>query len=202
MNANNPARDDRAKPDPYSTVLADENATQAFALLLEPSPNILANPLRSVGSAVRLPEVPGYELLSVLGRGGMGIVYKARHVRLNRLVALKMILGADYVDAESLARFQREAEAVAKLQHPNIVQIYEIGDRDGLPFFSLEFVEGGSLDRIVSGQPFPSRHVAGLAETIARAMHFAHERGIIHRDLKPANILMQRVEGRGLRVEG
>ncbi|MBI5759608.1 MAG: serine/threonine protein kinase, partial [Planctomycetales bacterium] len=140
----------------------------------------------------KLPQVPDYEVLGELGRGGMGVVYKARQVRLNRTVALKMILDSAHVNDESLARFQREAEAVAQVQHPNIVQIYEIGDHDGLPFFSLEFVDGGSLDRLVSGEPFPLRDVAGLVETIARAMHFAHEHGIIHRDLKPANILLAR----------
>jgi serine/threonine protein kinase len=140
----------------------------------------------------KLPLVPGYDVLGELGHGGMGVVYEARQVRLNRTVALKMILGSAHVDADLLARFQREAEAVAKVQHPNIVQIYEIGDHDGLPFFSLEYVEGGSLDRLVSGEPFPLRDVAGLVETISRAMHFAHEHGIIHRDLKPANILLAR----------
>ena len=177
---------------------APPSGAPAETLSHEPTPpDVLAERYRDRGPAtrdsdVRRLDVPGYELLGELGRGGMGVVYKARQVRLNRTVALKMILGSAHVNDESLARFQREAEAVAKVQHPNIVQIYEIGDHDGLPFFSLEFVEGGSLDRLVSGEPFPSRDVAGLVETIARAMHFAHERGIIHRDLKPANILLAR----------
>ena len=177
---------------------APSSGAPAETLSHEPTPpDVLAERYRDRGPAtrdsdVRRLDVPGFEVLGELGRGGMGVVYKARQVRLGRTVALKMILGSAHVNDESLARFQREAEAVAKVQHPNIVQIYEIGDHDGLPFFSLEFVEGGSLDRLVSGEPFPSRDVAGLVETIARAMHFAHERGIIHRDLKPANILLAR----------
>src|SRR5260370_32153964 len=99
-----------------------------------------------------MPRIAGYELLGELGRGGMGIVYKARQIGLNRLVALKMIRGA-YVDEQGRVRFQSEAEAVARLQHPNIVQIHEIGTQDGLPFFSLEFVDGGSLDKHVGNQP-------------------------------------------------
>src|SRR5205823_2964290 len=133
----------------------------------------------------------GYELLSVLGRGGMGIVYKARQIRLQRLVALKMILGGTHAGPEDLARFRLEAEAVARLQHPNIVQIYEVGEQDGRPFFSLEFVDGGSLDKKLNGTPQPARVAAQLVAQLAQAMHYAHQRGVVHRDLKPANILLQ-----------
>jgi len=139
---------------------------------------------------IPLPKVAGYETLGVLGRGGMGVVYKARQVALNRLVALKMILAGSYADAAEVARFKSEAEAVARLQHPHIVQIYEIGEAEGKPFFSLEFVEGGSLADKLDGTPLPSRQAAQLVGTLARAMHFAHERGIVHRDLKPANVLL------------
>jgi WD40 repeat protein/tRNA A-37 threonylcarbamoyl transferase component Bud32 len=136
------------------------------------------------------PQVAGYDILAELGRGGMGVVYKARQKSLNRIVALKMILAGSHAGPEELARFRTEAEAVAQLQHPNIIQIYEIGDQDGRPFFCLEFVDGGSLAQQLEGAPLPARAAARLVETLARAMHAAHERGIIHRDLKPANILL------------
>jgi serine/threonine protein kinase len=136
------------------------------------------------------PEVPGYEVLGELGRGGMGVVYKARHVRLKRLVALKMILAGVQASDEQLARFQSEAEAVARLQHPNIVQVYEIGEHNGLSYFSLEFVDGGSLAEHLHGAPQPPQEAAQMVETLARAVHAAHRRGIIHRDLKPANVLL------------
>src|SRR5205823_14214222 len=135
-------------------------------------------------------QLPGYEILGELGRGGMGVVYKARHVKLNRLVALKMILAGEHAGAQEQARFRTEAEAVARLQHPNIVQIYEVGEQDGRPFFSLELVEGGSLDRRLAGKPQPPPEAARLVEILARAVQAAHERGIVHRDLKPGNILL------------
>jgi serine/threonine protein kinase len=136
------------------------------------------------------PEVHGYEILGELGRGGMGVVYKARQRGLNRLVALKMILDGDHAAPAQLARFRREAEAVARLQHPNIVQIHEIGEQDGRPFFSMELVSGGSLARHLDGTPLNPRAAAELVETLARAVHAAHQCGIVHRDLKPANILL------------
>jgi tetratricopeptide (TPR) repeat protein len=136
------------------------------------------------------PTLAGYEILDVLGRGGMGIVYKARQVSLNRLVALKMVLAGAHAGALQRARFATEAEAVARLQHPNIVQIYEVGEHDGLPYFSLEFVDGASLAQKIAGKPQPPREAAGLVELLAWAMAVAHGRGIIHRDLKPANVLL------------
>ncbi len=135
--------------------------------------------------------VRGYEILALLGRGGMGVVYKARQVSLRRVVALKMILAGAHAGPEQLARFRSEAEAVARLQHPNIVQIHEVGEQDGRPYFALEYVEGGSLAQRLTGIPFPAAPAAALVETLARAMHYAHQHGIIHRDLKPANILLQ-----------
>ncbi|HLN33510.1 MAG TPA: protein kinase [Gemmataceae bacterium] len=138
------------------------------------------------------PTVAGHEVLEELGRGGMGVVYKARQVGLNRVVALKMILAGQHASQAQLARFRAEAEAVARLQHPNIVQIYDVGDQDGRPYFSLEFVDGGSLAQALSGDPQPPRLAASLIQTLALAMHAAHQRGIVHRDLKPANILLQR----------
>src|SRR5437762_4163585 len=130
-----------------------------------------------------LPAVPGYEVLGELGRGGMGVVYKARHLRLNRVVALKMILAGGHAGADERHRFQTEAEAVARLQHPGIVQIHEVGEHGGLPFLSLEFCPGGSLEKKLNGIPLPSRGAAILVERLARAMHAAHQKGVVHRDL-------------------
>jgi tetratricopeptide (TPR) repeat protein len=134
--------------------------------------------------------IPGYEILGELGRGGMGVVYRARQSRLKRDVALKMILGGPHAAPYELARFRTEAEAVARLQHANIVQIYEVGEHNGLPYFSLEYVAGGTLADRLDGTPLPARAAAPLIETLARAVHHAHERGIVHRDLKPANVLL------------
>ncbi|MGE3808530.1 MAG: protein kinase, partial [Gemmataceae bacterium] len=136
--------------------------------------------------------VPGYEILGELGRGGMGVVYKASQAKLRRIVALKMILAGSRADQIELTRFQREAEAVARLQHPNIVQIYEVGEHEGKPFFSLEFVDGGSLAHQLKENLQTPRKTAETMLQLAEAMHVAHERGIVHRDLKPANILVTR----------
>jgi serine/threonine-protein kinase len=146
----------------------------------------------SGGSPRALPAVPGYAILGRLGRGGMGVVYQARQVKLDRLVALKMVLAGAHAGEQELARFRREAEAVAALQHPHIVQIYEVGEHDGLPYLALEYVDGGSLEEKAAGAPQPARWAAQLLEVVARAVHYAHERGVVHRDLKPANILLQR----------
>ena len=136
------------------------------------------------------PSIPGYEIEGVLGRGGMGVVYKARHLALKRTVALKMILAGGHAGPRELARFRIEAEAVARLQHPNIVQIHEVGEASGHPYFALELVEGGNLARKIAGQPLPARDAARLVEALARAMQLAHSRNVVHRDLKPANILL------------
>src|SRR5262249_3791665 len=130
------------------------------------------------------PTIAGYEVLAILGRGGMGLVYKARQTELKRLVALKMILAGEHADPQELARFRHEAEAVARLEHPNIVQIYEVGEHQGRPFFSLEFVEGGNLAQKLAGTPLLPRQAAQLVEILALAIHYAHQRGIVHRDLK------------------
>jgi serine/threonine protein kinase len=144
----------------------------------------------SIPPAAERVSLPGYEILGEIGRGAMGVVYKARHRALKRLVALKMILAGNHAGAAELARFRAEAEAVARLQHPNIVQIYEIGEHDGLPYLALEFVAGGSLAQKPQGAPVALRQAAGWVEALARAMHAAHQQGIVHRDLKPANILL------------
>jgi serine/threonine protein kinase/tetratricopeptide (TPR) repeat protein len=137
------------------------------------------------------PAVAGYEILGELGRGGMGVVYEARQKGLNRRVALKMIRAGADAGPHELARFKAEAEAVARLHHPHIVQIHEIGEVEGRPYFSLEFVAGGSLAQQLDGTPWPAQAAAHLVETLARAVHHAHQQGIIHRDLKPGNILLQ-----------
>jgi len=134
--------------------------------------------------------VPGYEILGELGRGGMGVVYKARHLTLKRTVALKMVLTAGHAGPRELARFRIEAEAVARLQHPNIVQIHEVGEAGEHPYCALEFVEGGNLAGKLGGKPMPAREAAKLVESLARAMQLAHSRNVVHRDLKPANILL------------
>src|SRR5262249_34828353 len=139
--------------------------------------------------ATGLPQVPGYEVEAVLGRGGMGVVYRARHLALKRTVALKM-LAAGHPHPDERARFRAEAEAVAPLQPPNIVQIHEIGEAAGLPFFALEYVAGGSLAERLAGQPLPAADTARLVAALAGAMHLAHSRNLVHRDLKPGNVLL------------
>ncbi|MEQ1829350.1 MAG: serine/threonine-protein kinase, partial [Pirellula sp.] len=140
-----------------------------------------------------VPEVPGYQILSELGRGGIGIVYKARHLQLNRYVALKMLLAGHFASPNLLRRFFVEAEATARLQHPNIVQIYEVGQIEGCPFLALEFVNGGTLSQSVNGRPLPPREAVSIVKQLARAVHFAHEQGVVHRDLKPGNVLIQKL---------
>jgi serine/threonine protein kinase/tetratricopeptide (TPR) repeat protein len=136
-----------------------------------------------------LTAIADYEILSALGRGGMGVVYKAVHRKLKRTVALKMILDADHAGPEQVARFRLEAEAIARIKHPNIVQIFEIGEASGKPFIALEFVEGGNLHRYC-GTPQPAAQAAVTVAVMARAMHAAHQVGVVHRDLKPANVLL------------
>jgi tetratricopeptide (TPR) repeat protein len=137
-----------------------------------------------------LPQIPGYEIEAVLGRGGMGVVFKARHCALDRTVAIKMLLAGSFASPQALARFRREAEALAGLGHPNIVQVYDAGDIEGRPYFAMEFLEGGSLAQQLSAAPQQPRRAAELVATLAGAVQFAHRRGIVHRDLKPANILV------------
>lgn len=136
------------------------------------------------------PEVPGHAILGELGRGGMGVVYKARQAQLNRLVAVKMILAGGHAGLAELERFRAEAATLARLQHPNIVQIHEVGEHEGRPYFALEYCPGGSLKDKLHGTPLPSREAAALVVGLARAVHAAHQKGIVHRDLKPANVLL------------
>jgi serine/threonine protein kinase len=138
----------------------------------------------------RWPEVPGYTIVGELGQGGCAVVYKARQTNLGRFVALKMILEGTRADPETVARFRTEAQAVAQLQHPHIVQVYEVGRHQGLDFLSLEYVDGPTLAKRLASSPQPVGPAAELVETLARAVHSAHLRGIVHRDLKPANVLL------------
>jgi predicted Ser/Thr protein kinase len=131
-----------------------------------------------------------YELLGEIGRGGMGVVYKARQIALDRLVALKMILPGEFADDEDLRRFHTEAEATAKLQHPGIVRVYEVGEIDGKLYYSMDYIEGPSLSKRLASGPLPGRTAARYVAAVARAIHYAHRNGILHRDLKPSNILL------------
>ncbi len=165
----------------------DGLADAVLGAIQEPSRRASSAPKQS--DSVR-PGPRGYEILGFLGRGGMATVFKALQVELNRVVALKMILGGAHAGAEELARFRNEASAAARLQHPNLVQTYEIGQQDGELFLALEYVEGGSLDEYLGGKPQPPRSSAEVVESLARAIHYAHRKGVVHRDLKPANILL------------
>ncbi len=141
-------------------------------------------------TAIPLPEIDGYEIRGEAGRGGMGVVYQAWQPGLKRVVALKMIPDRDYARPETLGRFRAEAESLARLQHPNIVQVFHVGEQAGRPFLVMEFVEGGSLARKIAGTRPPARRAAEWVETLARAIEVCHQRGIIHRDLKPGNVLL------------
>jgi serine/threonine-protein kinase len=136
------------------------------------------------------PKVAGFEILGVLGRGGMGVVYKAQQPRLGRLVALKMVLAGAHAGPEALMRFHLEAEALAGVQHPHIVQVYEVGEHERSPYLALEFIDGPALDKKIGDRPQAPRQAAQLIETLARAISCAHQRGVVHRDLKPANVLL------------
>ena len=176
---------------------ACESAAQNLDRVTDP---IVVAYRRSAQNGPIAPAVPPaavgeYEILGEVGRGGMGVVYKARHRRLGRTVALKMLLRGAYADPEERTRFRAEAEAVARLEHPNIVHLFEVGEHDGgdgqtRPYFTLEFVDGESLSARMAGRPQPPRQAAAWAESLARAAHCAHEQGVVHRDLKPSNVLL------------
>jgi WD40 repeat protein len=152
--------------------------------------SISAPVAQATPAAGGLPCVPGYQIIEELGRGGMGVVYWAWQVGLNRTVALKMILAGAHAGPEELARFRTEAEAAARLQHPHLIQIHDIGEHEERPYISLEYVDGGSLAAAIKGTPWPAGRAAQLMEILARAVEHAHRQGIVHRDLKPANVLL------------
>jgi serine/threonine-protein kinase len=137
-----------------------------------------------------LPEIPGYEVEAVLGQGGVGVVYRARQRALPRFVAVKMLLAGPFAGPQELGRFRRETAALASLRHPNIVQVYDAGDVEGRPYFTMELIEGGSLTQKMAARPQPPRQAAELLTTLAEAVQAAHQAGIVHRDLKPANVLL------------
>ena len=175
-----------------SPLPTDPDVTQPPVTLTSPEDGLSASGVVGI-----VP--PGYEVLGELGRGGMGVVYKARQRALDRVVALKMILAGGHAGQEAQARFRTEAEAIARLVHPGIVQVYEIGECGGLPWFSLEFCDGGNLEKHLAGTPQPPAESAALVEQVARAVQAAHDKGVIHRDLKPANVLLaSSVRARGV----
>src|SRR5437660_5699807 len=152
--------------------------------------NEAPNNKKSASAAELLGELGDYELLEEVGRGGQGVVFRARQKSLNRTVALKVISLGQWASKAHLKRFRLEAEAAARLEHPGIVPIHEVGERDGSCYFSMKFIEGGQLDEVARRERIPIRRAVELMANVARTVHYAHEHGILHRDIKPGNILL------------
>jgi serine/threonine protein kinase len=195
-----PAETPASTPDgqqPTNTVSGDD-LTREFVVQKSSAPQTVRDSRETIDPipasptvvAVSWPKIKGYEILGELGRGSKTIVYRALHLRLNRVVALKMLGPDPDLRPEELVRFLNEAEVVARLQHPNIVQIYDMGAHERGPFFTMEYLKGGRLDQMLAGTPLSARPAARIVETLALAVHAAHQQGVIHRDLKPANVLL------------
>jgi serine/threonine protein kinase len=177
----NPAKAAVSPPDP---------AEQFTNLNLDAADS--TRPTTPVRDRIPHPDIAGYTILGVLGQGGMGVVFKAYDQRLLRNVAIKMVAAGPIATEELLERFEREAQAVAQIQHPNIAQIYEVGEVEGRPYLVMEFVSGGTLSEHLKNKPQTPAQAAELIETLAHAVHASHEAGILHRDLKPSNVLLTR----------
>jgi WD40 repeat protein/serine/threonine protein kinase len=188
-----PAADDAGDGTPLPASLLSQVNSHAPGREESLPPLTIVDVTREKPSAAE-PPLPGYKILGCLGRGGAGVVYRAMHVGLGRIVALKRIQEEGEPSPEQRERFRREAGALAKLRHPNIVQVYDVGEHAGRPYLAMEFVEGGSLAARTSGTPQRSETAALIVEGLARGVHHAHQRGLIHRDLKPANVLLHWVD--------
>src|SRR5437868_7036402 len=171
-----------AARDPDAATLPPQTPARAGVETVAPPLAEFASEPTPTGARASLADIPGYEILGELGRGGMGVVYKARHKKLGRLVALKMILAGGHAGEADLARFRTEAEAIARVKHANIIQIYEVGEHEGKPYFSLEFCAGGSLAQKIDGTPMQPKEAASMVEMLARGMAAAHREEVIHRD--------------------
>ena len=183
-------------------ILADAPEGLCTACLLETGLDVFANQADRADKASAsvtapdafearmLGDLGDYTLLEEIGRGGQGVVYRARQKSLNRIVAVKVVSAGQRTTQAHLTRFRLEAETAASLDSPNIVPIYEVGERNGSCYFSMKFIEGGSLDQLCKREPMPIRRAAELITELARAVHYAHQRGILHRDIKPGNILI------------
>ncbi len=187
-----PASDDEAaSPDPAGPAPAGEaTVVDLFAGSIDAKAATLGDGPAAAAKYRPAPKVPGFEVLGELGRGGMGVVYLARRTLLNRMCALKMILAGEHASPESAVRFLAEAEAVARLSHPNVVRIHSIGEHEGYPYLELEYAEAGNLHQRLEGKPWPARRAVALVEALSRGVAEAHRLGIVHRDLKPGNVLL------------